>query len=348
MDQDQENRDVSQIDDGTRQQSPGLDSDEGYRVYHGVNLLEERDRQRQELGSKLQELNREIESSHGYRLRNKISLLKGTYFVFDTNYLNLKHTLNEFEQPMVFLKLWEEKSRERLDLFINDVTRLFHNYLAGAMTLLDHVRRLYNDVSWGTDFSKEYQARWERQFGERSLPVFLEELLSYLLYEGFPFTLAELNFGKVGGGMEISSAIRLDVRRLGEWERWSKKGSEHLNSLEDKAKFEYVINEHAASITDFYQWFLLRFSELNQEAFEELEGLEKRSADLEQQIESHEDFLETAEKTTISMREEREKLIKELEAERQYREWEKIRADRLEAALEAERNRGFFRRVSGR
>ena len=48
------------------------------------------------------------------------------------------------------------------------------------------------------------------------------------------------------------------------------------------------------------------------------------------------------------MREEREKLIKELEAERQYREWEKIRADRLEAALEAERNRGFFRRLSGR
>src|SRR5215203_4275211 len=128
MEQDQENRDVSQIDDGSRQQSPGLESDEGYRVYHGVNLLEERDRQRQELGSRLQELNREIESSNGYRLRNKISLLKGSYFVFDTNYLTLKHILNEFEQPMVFFKLWEEKSHARLDLFINTVIRCFNTY----------------------------------------------------------------------------------------------------------------------------------------------------------------------------------------------------------------------------
>ncbi len=105
--------------------------DEGYQVYPGVNLLEERDRQRRQLGEELRKIEREIEASEGYRLHSRMNLLEKSYFVFDANYLNLKHILDEFEQPMVFLKLWEERTRDRFDLFIDDVIRLFHNYLAG-------------------------------------------------------------------------------------------------------------------------------------------------------------------------------------------------------------------------
>ncbi len=147
--------------------------------------------------------------------------------------------------------------------------------------------------------------------------------------------------------MEVSSAIRLDVRRLGEWERWSEKGREYLNSLDEKAKFEEIVNGHAASVVNFYQWFVTRQSELQSEALEELKELESKRGDLEQKIENLEDLLETAEESAISIREEREKLIGELEAERQHREWEKARAERLEAELEQERNRGFWGRLFG-
>jgi len=346
MEQDRENRDASQI--GEARPDRRLESGEDHRAYHGVNLLEERDRQRQQLGRELQELDREIEVSDGYRLRNRMSLLERSYFVFDTNYLNLKHILNEFEQPMVFLKLWEEKTRSRFDLFINDVIRLFHNYLAGGNTLLDHIRTLHGATARETGFSDEYQERWNEQFGERSLPNFLEDLLSYLLNEGLPFALAELNFGKVGVGMEVSSSIRLDARRLGEWERWSEKGREHLNSLDYKAKFEDLINEHAATVADFYQWFVVRQSELHQKAYGELKELESKREDLVRKIENLEDFLESAERITITVREEREDLLKELEAERQYRESERMRVEGLEATLEQERNKGFWSRAFGR
>ena len=237
MDQDrEENRDMSQSG-GATQRDRELESGEGYRAYHGVNLLEERDRQRRQLGRELQELEREIEASDGYRLRNRMSLLERSYFVFDTNYLNLKHILNEFEQPMVFMKLWEEKTRNRFDLFISDVIRLFHNYLAGANTLLYHIRTLHEKFSLRSNLSDEYQSRWNEQFGYRTLPNFLEDLLSYMLYEGLQFALAELNLGRVGAGMEVSSAIRLDTRRLGEWEQWSEKWREYLHSLDEKAIF---------------------------------------------------------------------------------------------------------------
>ena len=346
QDREENREDVPQIG-GATQRDRELEPGEGYQAYHGVNLLEERDRRRRQLGRELQELEREIEASDGYRLHNRMSLLERSYFVFDTNYLNLKHILNEFEQPMVFMKLWEEKTRNRFDLFINDVIRLFHNYLAGANTLLYHIRTLHEEFSLRGDLSDEYQGRWNEQFGYRALPNFLENLLSYVLYEGLPFALAELNFGRVGAGVEVSSVIQLDSRKLGEWEQWSEKGREYLNSLDEKAKFEEIVNEHAASVVNFYQWFVTRQSELQSEALEELKELESKRGDLEQKIENLEDLLETAEESAISIREEREKLIRELEAERQYREWEKARAERLEAELEQERNRGFWSRLFG-
>lgn len=322
--------------------------DEGYQAYPGVNLLDERDRQRRQLGGELQRIEREIEASEGYRLRNRMNLLEKSYFVFDANYLNLRHVLDEFEQPMVFLKLWEERTRDRFDLFIDDVIRLFHNYLAGATTLLDHIDTLRDGLHEDSGFSGEYQARWEEQIGASALPRFMEDLLVYMLHKGLPFALAELNFGRMGSGVEVNSAIRLDVEKLKEWEHWSEKGREYLDTLEGKVKLADVVGEYAAIVSGFYQWFVLRQSELHQEALGELEELEGKKREHQQKIRGIEDFLESAERTAIGAREDRERLSKELEGAKKLREWAQDRADKLEADLERERNRGFFSRMFGR
>ena len=321
---------------------------EGYQAYPGVNLLDERDRQRRQLGRELQEMDRRIEASEGYRLHTRMSLLEKSYFIFDTNYLNLRHVLDEFEQPMVFLKLWEERTRDRFDLFIDDVIRLFHNYLAGATTLLDHIDTLRDGLDGDTDLADEYQARWEEQIGAPPLPRFMEDLLVYMLHEGLPFALAELNFGRIGSGVEVDSAIRLDVNRLKDWEHWSEGGREYLDALEGKVKLADVVGGYAAIVSGFYQWFVLRQSELHREALGELEALEGKRRDHRHKIRGIEDFLESAERTAIGAREDRERLSKELDEERERRETERARAQELEADLERERNRGFFSRMFGR
>jgi DNA-binding transcriptional regulator GbsR (MarR family) len=343
---DPDTRDVQQFGEMLKQQDSRIFA-EGGQTYHGVNLFEERDRQRQQLGRELQELDREISNSAGYRLRNKMGLLGKSYFVFDVNYLNLKHILAEFEQPVIFRRLWEEKNRERFELFMNDVIRLFHNYVAGAATLLDHIRTLQGDAYLANDSSNEYRARWDEQLRDSSLPQFVEDLLAHMLHEGLPLAVAELNFGG-GSGVEVNSSIKLDAVKLAKWERWSKQGREYLSTLNDKVRLDGIVEGHAAVVADFYQWFVTRQTESHQQAMRELEGLEEKRRHLRQRIENLEDVLEAAEKTTISVREERDKLAKELEAERQYREWDKERADRLEAHLERELNKGFFRRMFGR
>ncbi len=197
----------------------------------------------------------------------------------------------------------------------------------------------------GIDFSDEYQTRWDQQFGGSSLPQFVEDLVTYMLYKGIPFALAELSFGRLGSDVEVDSAIRLDTSKLGEWDGWLEKGREYLETLDEKVRLDDIVKEHAANVAAFYQWFVARQSELHQEAAKELEELKSKRQHLLQNLKHLDDIMETVEKTAISMREERERLAKELEAERQYRAWDKERADRLETHLENERNKGFWSRV---
>jgi hypothetical protein len=312
------------------------EASEGYRAYPGVSLLEERDRQRQQLGKKLKELDQKLEASEGYRIYTKVDFLKKSYFVFDGNYLTLKHVLDEFEQPMTFLKLWDQTNHDRLDLFMSDIIRLFHNYLAGAGTLLDHVRAFKEDVYQGTSFADEYQRRVEHQVENSSLHHFVQDLRKYMMHKGFPFALAELKLGSVSGGVEVHSAIRLDVAELRNWEEWSDEGHEHLNTLGNKAKLDDIVSEHASIVADLYNWFLKKQSELHQKAFEELAELQGEREHLRQELRRLEDLLELTEKTAGTMQEERQRLIRQLTQERQ-------RANRLEDDLEKAR-RPWWRR----
>jgi hypothetical protein len=152
----------------------------------------------------------------------------------------------------------------------------------------------------------------------------------------------------MGSGVEVDSAIRLDVNRLKDWEHWSEGGREYLDALEGKVKLADVVGGYAAIVSGFYQWFVLRQSELHREALGELEALEGKRRDHRHKIRGIEDFLESAERTAIGAREDRERLSKELDEERERRETERARAQELQADLERERNRGFFSRMFGR
>jgi hypothetical protein len=326
----------SQIE--TRPQEPNSENgtSDAYQVFPGITLLDERDRQRQQLGSRLRELSVEIRTSDGHQVRNGMNLLRKSYFIFDGNYQNLKHVLEEFEQPTVLLRLWEGKDRHKLDLYINEVVRYFHNYLAGAVTLLDHTRTFMEDTHQEAAFAVEYQRRMDQQFDNSPLPRFMQDLPHYMLHKELPFALAELNFGSESGDMELSSAIRLDATKLLDWQDWSEKAREYLVTLDDKVRLSVVVKEYSSIIADFYKWFGLQQSELHQEALKRLEELDSDREDLQQEMKRLDDFFELTEKATSSLREEREMLMAQLRREREL-------SDRLKSDLEKAR-RSWWRR----
>jgi hypothetical protein len=116
--------------------------------------------------------------------------------------------------------MWEERDHGRLDLFIGNLTRLFHNYLAGAATLLDHTYTLIEESYQGTNFADEYQERVNQRFQISLVPHFIEDLRNYMRHEGLPLALAELSVGGISSGPEVNSAIKLELRKFREWDKW--------------------------------------------------------------------------------------------------------------------------------
>jgi excisionase family DNA binding protein len=80
--------------------------------------------------------------------------------------------------------------------------------------------------------------------------------------------------------------------------------------------------------------------EESQEGLERLRDLEIEARDLSYRLGRSEARVELTEKAESTMRAERERLIADLERERE-------RADRLQAELDAERRKGIFRRLFG-
>ncbi len=248
------------------------------------------------------------------------------------------------------MKLFDERDRGKLTLFVRQVVRLFHNYLAGAATLLDHTRIVNDETYQETSFAAEYSQQIEQRFRDSSLAHFVEDLRNYMLHKGLPLALSEVSFDRASSGMEVNSALKLDVGKLRSWENWSDRGREYLNALENKVKLEDVVNEYTTAVRDFYGWFEKRHHEMNHEALRELEELESTRERFQGELRRLEDPLELTEKAVSGMREERRHLTDELEGEKrrsEQLEQEQRRLQQEVQRLEGERTKGFWRRLFG-
>jgi hypothetical protein len=235
---------------------------------------------------KLGELNEQIKATDGYRISLKIRALRRSYHVFEGNYHYLVSALDHFARTVVIMELWREDNRAKLDLFLNEITRLLHNFLAGAATLVDHTRVFKNEMYKGQSFEKTYQEKLERDVSSSPLVNFVQDLRNYVLHKELPITSAELSFKREAGGTStvFSSTIQLDVDKLRGWNRWNSKSRLYLNTLDDKVKIKEVVEQYEAIIRAFYQWFGEEQDKLHRAEFDEFEQLEVQIRQVEQEL----------------------------------------------------------------
>jgi hypothetical protein len=240
------------------------------------------------LGKKLDELEKRMKATEGHRLRLKIQALSNSYYVFAGNYHSLVVALDHFGDSEKSMTLWAVDNRDKLDRFMVEVTRLFHNFLAGAKTLVDHTRAFKNEMYEGKDFEKVYQAKLERDLVALPIVSFVQDLRNYVLHKQLPITSAV--FSIMGNEDDkatkaFDSTIKLDVNSLREWDRWRGKSRVYLDALDDKVKIKEVAEQYEAAIQSFYQWFGEQQNQLHCVEFEELSRLETQYSELWQQWE---------------------------------------------------------------
>jgi hypothetical protein len=189
------------------------------------------------LEQELFELSEQIEATERHRIQAKIRGLRSSYYVFESNYRWLVRALDYFGRIEVFMDLWREDNRPKLESFIDKVTRLLHNFLASAKSLVDHTRVFKNKMTKGHRFKKVYQEKVDRDLKHSPLVCFVQDLRNYVLHKQLPIASAQLSL-KGGGGTitEYGSTIKLDVNELREWDEWKPESRMYLDSLDDKVQ----------------------------------------------------------------------------------------------------------------
>jgi hypothetical protein len=240
--------------------------------------------EKQELGKNLRELEEKMLGTEGYRIGMRIRALNASFNIFYQNYFILNDVLSEIGKPGSLVSTFAKQDIESLDKFNSTVALVFHNFLAGAKTLVDHTRVFKNDLYKGTDFEREYQNRVSKDFVRSPIVQFVQRLRNYTLHTRLPVTTARIHIKKVGPQRQakLSGSISLDVGKLREWDGWTAKSREYLDAQGDKVEIKTIADQYFSVIRAFCDWFGMRQSQLHHRELKEFEELQDKFREVRQ------------------------------------------------------------------
>ncbi len=221
------------------------------------------------------ELHQKILECMGMAIQQKIDALRVTYYIFDTNYRELKDSLKEYAQPDSSLALMEEKNRAQLEQFCAELTRRLHNFLAGAKSLVDHTRNMVKELYKEHSFLDEYQNKIGDTFAASGVAVFIQELRNYTLHYKLPVAAISMDMTKLDAGTwEISNGISLSKESLKEFSGFTKLAKDYLENSPDQIALAPIVDQYFSLVTTFYGWLGERQQEVHKAEFGEMNALQ--------------------------------------------------------------------------
>jgi hypothetical protein len=198
-------------------------------------------------------------SSKGMEYLDRTYKRSFTLDIFIRNTEDLRQALDSLRDPMEHVKLLAARDEEAKRAILRNVVRLFHNFLAGAMTLVDHTRVFVQDHYLGTDVNKEFKSRIERDFSQNSLTRFVQDLRNYMLHCGLPPLERTLLITKEGhgasGDANFVTGFYLRSDDLKKWSGWKSDSKIYLESAGEQIDLLQLVESYRVIIYAFHSEF---------------------------------------------------------------------------------------------
>ena len=153
------------------------------------------------------------------------------------------------------LGLWSE--RGKFCSLLDEVARLLHNFLASAMTLVDHTRAHINTRHAGTAFEKEYQQHIRESFTANPVSRFVQCLRNYNLHYSLPVVSGRLSmeFDPPGQTKSMKSQFMLNVLKLQEWDNWDPPSKTYITRVGEELPVDRLADDYMKLVLPFHDWF---------------------------------------------------------------------------------------------
>jgi hypothetical protein len=213
-----------------------------------------------------------VENCEGARLSREWHPLTITHDgVFRSNLRELLDSFDRYADDEFRTTLWVGggigAGAKDLDVFLWDLFRRLHNFVASVRTLRDHTRNVVKRLYGETPFWDEYQNQVTSTFDESDLSRFVQGMANYFLHYNVPVVLAS------SGGV-----LTLDTTMMRGWDGWSSGARAYLDEQPQWVTLRRVIEEYAELIEEFYSWLNRRHVETSDAAFHQFEELKRELA----------------------------------------------------------------------
>lgn len=210
----------------------------------------------------------QLQASSEMEIYRNLQALSASYRVFKGNYDALEDHLDHLNNPRESLFMYSSEQRENLERLIDETSRLFHNFLASAQSLVEHTRVIVNRLYSNQEFKKEYDEKRAQDLTNNPVRRFVQDLRNYTLHYSLPIPALHELFAE-----DIEMSVRLDVEILKQWDGWKEISRPYLETLGESFCIISLSNEYFFLIQNFYQWLTERQTQLHQSDFENLQKM---------------------------------------------------------------------------
>ena len=208
---------------------------------------------------------KELRDSAEQKRLDQVNHFQASVLVFDTNFKELKDTLLFHNDHRQSQSLWKVENRQLLHAYQLNVTRLLHNFVASAQSLIDHTRFFYRKLYEPDNLFPDYQEEIRKRFLKHTLSCFIKDLRQYAQHYQVPSLSSSLRYERGKPDFEVS--MNMDKNDLLEFSGWKANSKTFLADSDDKIDVLKLFQEYHTHIMSFQSWFSEKQKEIHKNDF---------------------------------------------------------------------------------
>jgi hypothetical protein len=191
-----------------------------------------------------------FKSTKGFEVYSLVQSIRVSFGIFAGNEQVLNRKLGEHTESASLRRFSGIGNRRELDEEFREIIRLLHNYVAAAMSLVEHTRRIARKLL-RDNYLRCYQDQVNAVFTDDPVTGFIHDLRNFLLHFSHAPVSRVIRFAPT----HIASVgIELLSDELLCWDNWSPRGRCYIKSHDEGIDLSVVIAEYGAKVHDFSYW----------------------------------------------------------------------------------------------
>jgi hypothetical protein len=215
----------------------------------------------------------ELKLSPQYELVQSLRGFNISIFTFDRNFQDLKSLIIFTTSDPRAQHLYAIRNRDKLNEIMSQIIRLTHNYVASALSLIDHTRRLHRNLYEEDNSFPEYQERVDAEFVGDGLAQFIKGLRQYCQHYKAPNLEVETKWP--GTGSDLTRTVYLLKEDLESFDGWNVAAKSFLAEVDTKVDLLNIAEAYRTKVLAFYEWFQHRQLEIHAVELDEFRSKEQ-------------------------------------------------------------------------